>query len=194
MKDLYERKRRAMVRRPAFGRTTAQASVRLGETLMCEVEEGPWRTRVDQSLDEGGTGSAPHAGQTMRASIVACLAMGYRVWGARLGVAIDGVQVDVVCESDARGQLGIEGVAVGWQRIVVDVCIASRAPEADVRRVVATADRLSPMLANLSSTIERVHHLRIIDPGNPKGVPDPPAMLRGEQSSPAPHANHPEEA
>jgi uncharacterized OsmC-like protein len=164
MKDLYERKRRALIRRPSFGRTTAQARVRLGETLLCEVEEGPWRTRVDQSLDEGGTDSAPHPGQTMRASIVACLAMGYRTWGARLGVAIDGVEVDVVCESDARGQLGIEGVAVGWQRIIVDVCITSAAPEADVRRVVATADRLSPMLANLSPAIDRVHHLRVINP------------------------------
>jgi len=100
----------------------------------------------------------------MRASLVACLAIGYRMWGARLGVAIDAVDVDVVCESDARGQLGIDGVPVGWQRIVMDVSIASRAPEADVRRVVETADRLSPMLANLSPAIERVHHLRIVHP------------------------------
>ena len=99
----------------------------------------------------------------MRASIVACLAMGYRMWGARLGVAIDDVEVDVLCETDARGQLGIADVPVGWQRIVVDVRIASRASEADVRRVVETADRLSPMLANLSPAIERVHHLRIVD-------------------------------
>jgi len=153
-----------MLRRPAFGRTAAQARVRLGDTLLCEVEEGDWRTRIDQSVEEGGTGSAPHAGQMMRASIVACLAMGYRMWGARLGVEIDDVEVDVLCELDARGQLGIEGVPVGWQRIVVDICIGSRASDADVRRVVETADRCSPMLANLSPTIERVQHLRIVHP------------------------------
>lgn len=163
LRDLYERKRRAMLRRPSFGRTAARARVRMGDGLLCDVEEGDWRTRVDQSPEEGGTGSAPHAGQVMRASIVACLAMGYRLWGARLGVPIDDVEVDVLCESDARGQLGIDGVAVGWQRIVVDVCIGSRASETDVRRVVATADRLSPMLANLSPGIERVHHLRIAE-------------------------------
>jgi uncharacterized OsmC-like protein len=164
LKDLYERKRRAMERRPAFGRSTGQARVRMGETMLCLVEEGVWRTRVDQSEEEGGTASAPHSGQLMRASIVACLAMGYRLWGARLGVPIDDVEVDVLCELDARGQLGIDGVPVGWQRIVVDVCIGSPAPEADVRRVVATADRLSPMLANLSATIERIHHLRVVHP------------------------------
>ena len=163
LRDLYERKRRAMVRRPSFGRTATRARVLMGGGLLCNVEEGAWQTRVDQPADEGGTGSAPHAGQIMRASIVACLAMGYRLWGARLGVAIDDVEVDVLCESDARGQLGIEGVPVGWQRIVVDVRIGSRAPEAEVRRVVATADRLSPMLANLSADIERVHHLHIVE-------------------------------
>jgi uncharacterized OsmC-like protein len=164
LKDLYERKRRAMLRRPSFGRTTMQARVRLVDGFACEVEEGAWRTRVDQTPDEGGTGSAPHPGQMMRASIVACLAMGYRLWGARLDVAIDDVDVDVVCESDARGQLGIEDVPIGWQRIIVDVRIASRAPDQDVRRVVETADRLSPLLANLSPEIQRVHHLRVVHP------------------------------
>ena len=150
-----------MIRRPSFGHTTAQARVRLDDGIRCDVEEGPWRTRIDQSVEEGGTGSAPHPGQMMRASIVACLAMSYRQWGARLDVAVEGIDVDVLCESDARGQLGIEGVTIGWQRIVVDVRITSSAPEADVRRVVETADRLSPMLANLSPAIERVHRLRV---------------------------------
>jgi uncharacterized OsmC-like protein len=164
LKDLYERKRRALERRPSFALVNAQARVRLGESLLCEVEEGGWRTRIDQSAEEGGTESAPHPGQMMRASVAACLAMGYRTWGARLDVAIDGVEVDVLCQSDARGQLGIAGVAIGWQRMVVAVRVTSRAPEADVRRVVETANRLSPLLANLSPAIERVHRLRLVRP------------------------------
>ena len=63
-----------------------------------------------------------------------------------------------------RGQLGIADVPIGWHRIMVDVCITSAAPEADVRRVVETADRLSPLLANLSPAIERVHRVRIVHP------------------------------
>jgi len=152
-----------MLKRPSFARATGQAHTRLGETLTCDVEEASWRTRIDQSADDGGTGSAPPPAQMMRASLVACLAMGYRMWGARLDVAIDQVEIEVVCESDARGQLGFEDVTVGWTRIVVDVCITSAAPEADVRQVVATADRFSPMLANLSPAIERVHRLRVVD-------------------------------
>jgi len=164
LKALYERKRRALLRRPSFGRTQAQAHVRLAEGLLCEVEEQAWRTRVDQSVEEGGSESAPQPWQMMRASIAASLAMGYRQWSARLDVAIDAVEVDVICESDTRGQLGIEGVAVGWQRMVVVVLIDSDAPEADVRRVIETADRLNPLLANLSPAIARVHHLRLVRP------------------------------
>lgn len=163
LKDLYERKRRVMLRRPGFGRSSGQARARLTADLCCDVEEGSWRTRVDQTLDEGGTGTAPHPGQMMRAALTACVAMGYRMWGARLDVPIDEVEVEVVCESDARGQLGFEDVTVGWKRITIDVRITSDASEADVRRVVATADRFSPMLANLSPAIERVHRLCVIE-------------------------------
>jgi uncharacterized OsmC-like protein len=166
LKDLYERKRRAMERRPSFARVAAAARVRLTGDLCCDVEEAGWVTRVDQSPEEGGTGSAPHPGQVIRAGLTACLAMGYRNWGARLDVAIDDVEVEVMCESDARGQMGVAGVAVGWQRIVVDVRIVSAASEAEVRRVVETADRLSPMLAILSPAIERVHRLRVTAPAN----------------------------
>ena len=98
----------------------------------------------------------------VRAGLGASLAIGYRLWGARLGVDVDAVEIDVVCESDTRGQLGIaEGVRAGWQRILIDVRIRSSAAEAEVRQVVETADRLSPMLANLSPEIARVHRLTV---------------------------------
>ena len=164
LKDLFERKRRAILKRPSFAHATGQARLRLRDGLRCEVEEGEWRTPIDQAVDAGGTGSAPHPAQVMRAAIVACLAMGYRQWGARLGVALDGIEIDACCETDVRGQLGIADVPIGWHRIIVDVCITSADPEADVRRVVETADRLSPLLANLSPAIERVHRVRIVRP------------------------------
>jgi len=89
--------------------------------------------------------------------------MGYRTWGARLDTAIDAVDVEVTCEYDARGQMGVApDVAIGWQRMTFVVQITSSAPEAAVRQVVEIADRLSPMLANLSTQIERVHSLVVL--------------------------------
>jgi hypothetical protein len=91
--------------------------------------------------------------------------MGYRLWGARLGVAIDSVTVELTCEYDARGQLGVsDDVAVGWLHARFDVTITSAAPEDDVRRVVATADARNPMLANLAATVRRTHDLTVVQP------------------------------
>ena len=162
LKELYTRQASAMTRRPAFGRASGHARVRLGAGLACVVEQDGSVLLSDQPASEGGLDTGPHPGQLMRASLGACLAMGYRMWGARLDVAIDGVDVDLVCTYDARGQMGLsDGVAIGWERITINVTITSDAPADAVRRVVETADRLSPMLANLSPRIERAHHLTI---------------------------------
>lgn len=165
IKELYSRKASAMTRRPVFARGHGQARIRLGEGLACDVEHEDRFVRVDQPASEGGAGTGPHPGQLMRASLGACLAMGYRMWGARLDVAIDGVEVEMTCEYDARGQMGLSpDIAIGWEQVRFDVKITSAEPEEAVQRVVETADRLSPMLANLSSSVRRVHLLTIVRP------------------------------
>jgi uncharacterized OsmC-like protein len=157
--DLYERRRRALLRRPSLARSSEEAQIRLRDAT-CEVAQGERHLAED-----GGAGRLPHPGELMRASVGTSLALGCRVWAARLGVAIAAVEVDVLCEHDSRGELGLDDdVAVGWQRILFDVRVISDAADDDVRRVVELADRRSPMLANLSPAIERVHRLTIARP------------------------------
>lgn len=160
--QLFEQRTRTLKRHPSLGKTCVQASVKLVSTLACESRGGHRVTRVDLPVEEGGTETGPTPGDLMRASLGACMAMGYRQWGARLGVDIRSVEVEVTCELDARGQLGIsEEVPVGWERLLLDIRITTTASAADVRRVVEIADRLSPMLSNLSPAIERAHALTI---------------------------------
>jgi uncharacterized OsmC-like protein len=169
IKALYDRAASAMSRRSGFGRGSGHARIRLGDGLLCDVDLEDRTARVDQPESAGGSGSAPYPGQLMRASLGACLAMGYRVWGARKDVPIDAVEVEITCEYDERGQMGLSSeVPVGWQRILFDVVVTSPAPEAAVRAVVETADRLSPMLANLASSIDRFHRLTIVPSGKPR--------------------------
>jgi uncharacterized OsmC-like protein len=163
LKALFERKARAIARRPAFARSVGQARIHLGNGLACDVEHEDRKLLVDQPASEGGGGAGPPPDDLMRASIGASLAMGYRLWGARLGVAIDAVDVEMTCEYDLRGQLGVaDDVTAGWQSVRFDVTIASAAPEEDVRHVVDRANRLSPMLANLALGVRRVHRLSIV--------------------------------
>ncbi|HEY8925160.1 MAG TPA: OsmC family protein [Polyangia bacterium] len=163
LKAMFERRVRAMVRRPAFGHGTGQARIRLGDGLACDVEHPERQLVADQPAAEGGAGRGHPPDELMRASIGASLAMGYRLWGARLGIRIDSIEVEMTCEYDERGQLGVaDDVSPGWQSVRFDVTIASDAAEDEIRRVVDTADRLSPMLANLAPRVRRIHHLAIL--------------------------------
>lgn len=167
LRDLYERMRRAIARRPAFAQGSDRARVRIFADLRCEISDGRWCTFVDQERDHGGAGVDPDPAQLMRASLGGSLAMGYRLWGARLSVDVREVGVEVVCDFDLRGQMGMShDVPVAWQRVVFDVQIVSAASEADVRRVVDTSDRLNPMLACLSPAIPRLHRLQVFRPGS----------------------------
>jgi uncharacterized OsmC-like protein len=164
IRALLERRASAMARRPDLARHDGHSRVSMGGGFVCEVEHEDRRGVVDQPAAFGG-GAGPDPEQLMRASLAASLAMGYRLWGARLGVAIDAVTVEVACHSDARGQLGVsDQVAVGWLHVRFDVTITSAAPADDVRRVVATADARSPMLANLSAAVRRTHGLTLVPP------------------------------
>ena len=161
LRALHERKASVMTRRPGFARGSGHTRVRMEAGYVCDVEHEDRSMRADQPASEGGGGTGPHPGQLMRASLAACLAMGYRTWGARLRTAIEAVEVEITCDYDARGQMGLDDVAIGWQRILFVVRIDSSAGETAVRQVVETADRLSPMLANLSPAIERRHTLTV---------------------------------
>lgn len=81
LKDLYDRQSRAMTRRPAFARGSGYACVHMGNGLACDVHHADHLSRVDQPESEGGTGTAPHPGQLMRASIGGRTSV--CVWGRR---------------------------------------------------------------------------------------------------------------
>jgi len=172
LKALFDRKARAISRRPALGRGMAQTRIRLHDGLACDVEHRDRTLRVDEAVSEGGDGAGPRPDELMRASIGASLAMGYRQWGARLGVPIDAATVEMTCEFDLRGQLGVAAeVTAGWLSVRFDVTIASAAPEAAVRHLVETSDRHSPMLANLAPSVRRIHHLRVETRATERTVP-----------------------
>ncbi len=166
LRDLYQRKASAMTRRPVFAEGSGHARARLGDGMICDVDHGTRRMQVDLPAEEGGTATAPHPGELMRASLGGCLAFGYRLWGARLDVSIASVEIDITCTYDTRGQMGVsDDVPVGWQTLNISVTIVSDAPEAEVRRVVQTADRMSPMLANISADVKRSHRLTVLTEG-----------------------------
>ena len=162
----YRRRVAELRERPEFGRSRGSARVELAYGLACNVDLGDRSLRVDLPPGEGGSGSGPHPGQLMRASLSACLVMGYRLWAARLGVPLDDVAVELCCEFDERGQLGVDPeTSIGWQRIRWTTTVWSAASDAELERLVQTTHRYSPMLANLAPSLAREFELHVVRAG-----------------------------
>jgi uncharacterized OsmC-like protein len=143
IKTAFERNGRAIELRPAVGQKTAVTKVRVVQGVHCEAEEGRWKVVADASEKSGGTAMGPDPGLLVRSALGTCLAMGYVIWAAHLGVPLRDVEVEIHADFDARGQHGVAGIPAGYSEIRYLVRIVSDAPEADIQRVVESADRAS---------------------------------------------------
>lgn len=144
IRSRLERNARAVSLRPSVGQGTAVTRIRLVDGLRCEVEEGPWTLTVDMAEKSGGTNAGPNPGTYGRASLGSCLAIGYAMWAARLGVPLAKLEVEIQADYDVRGELAVsDEVSPGYSEVRYVVTVESDAPEAEVRRVLDTADRYS---------------------------------------------------
>jgi uncharacterized OsmC-like protein len=144
----------AVSRDPKAGQGTAVTTIRLRGGLACDVEEGPWRFTVGMAEKFGGTNAGPNPGVYGRAAFGSCIAIGYGIWAARLGVPVDSLEVEVQADYDARGELAVEPtVPPGYLAMRYVVRVASPAPESEVLRLLDTADRFSSWRDDLSRAV-----------------------------------------
>jgi uncharacterized OsmC-like protein len=94
----------------------------------------------------GGTASAPTPGVYGRAALGSCLAIGYMMYAAKLGVPIDSLEVEVHAEYDDGAIFGVSDAPSGYTEVRYVVTVGSSAPEADVLRVLDEGDAHSPYL------------------------------------------------
>jgi uncharacterized OsmC-like protein len=145
IREALERSAKAVALRPAIGQKTGRTMVRLKPGLECEVTDGPWTLTVGMGPASGGTNAGPGPGTLGRGALGSCLAIGYAMWAARLGVEIEALEVEVQADYDTRGELGVsDEIPPGYTQIRYVVTVTSHAPEEEVRRVVDTADKYSP--------------------------------------------------
>lgn len=144
IREALERNDKAVTLRPSAGKGTAVTHARLAPGLEVQIEEGPWKFVVGMTEKYGGTGAGPNPGVFGRAALGSCLAIGYGMWAARLGVPIESLEVEVQADYDVRGELGVDdSISPGYPEIRYIVTVDSPAPEADVLRMLDMADRYS---------------------------------------------------
>jgi uncharacterized OsmC-like protein len=151
--------------KPSLGQNTARTLVRLRPGLECEVTEGPWTLTVAMSEKSGGTNAGPNPGVLGRGALGSCLALGYAMWAARLGIALDSLEVQVEADYDSRGELGVsDDVPPGYTQVRYVVTVASPATDAEIRNLLDTADRYSPYRDVFARAHDVRRDLRIVRP------------------------------
>ena len=162
IRTALERVVKAVSIRASVGQGTAVTRVQLGAGLTAQVEEGPWSFAVGMSEKYGGAGDAPNPGVYGRGALGACLAIGYRMWSARMGVPIDSLIIEVHATYDVRGELGVrDDVPPGYTHIRYVVHIRSSASETEVMRLLDTADRYSSWRDDLARSVPMEREVRV---------------------------------
>ena len=146
IKAAFERNVETLTSQPSLGRSTGSSKVRIRSGLVCDIEEGRWRLAADMPEGAGGTASAPTPGVYGRAALGSCLAMGYTMYAAKLGVPIDALEIELFADYDDGALFGVGDSAPGYAEIRYVVTIESSASEADVLRVLDEGDAHSPYL------------------------------------------------
>ena len=164
IRSTFERNAKAMAMRPSVGRGTARTKVTVRDGLTCDVEDGPWKLAVDMSAKSGGDGRAPDPGVYGRTALGSCLAIGYVLWGSKLGVTFSRVEVEVQADYDSGGYHGVADTPPGYSQVRAVVSVETDASEADVLKVLDEADAHSPYHDVFTRAIDVRRDVRIAQP------------------------------
>ena len=165
IREALERNVKAVSLRPGVAKGTAKTKAVLHAGLDCTVTEGPYELKVSMSEKYGGHGDGPNPGVLGRGALASCLAIGYGMWAARLGVSCDAIEVEVQAPYDVRGELGVaEDVRPGYVEIRYVVTVTSASSEEDVLRVLDTADRRSSYRDIFANGMPLTREVRITAP------------------------------
>jgi hypothetical protein len=85
------------------------------------------------------------------------------MWAARLEIPIRSLTVEVRARYDVRGELGVDdSIRPGYADIVCVVTVDTDASDADVHRVLDTADRHSSWLDDLRNPVPVSREVHIV--------------------------------
>lgn len=157
-----ERNVKAVTIRPSVGQGTAVTRATLRDGLACDIQEGPWKLVAGMTEKYGGANDGPNPGVYGRAALASCLAIGYAMWAARLGVKVDSLEIEVQADYDVRGELGVsDEVRPGYTQIRYIVTVSSPASREEIDRWLDTADRYSSWRDNIANAVPVVSERRV---------------------------------
>ncbi|MDZ7758136.1 OsmC family protein [Rhodohalobacter sp.] len=162
LKNSFKRVKKLLTIKPEKGQYTTTTKVRVRNGTTCEIEHKHWTFTADVGEMEGGNDAGPGPSVLQRGALGSCLAIGYAKWAAYLDVPIDGIEVDVEADVDARGAYGLDGIEPGYQGLRYKVYIDSPASEEEIMNVIEQADSHSPVLMDFKQPVEVEREVNLV--------------------------------
>lgn len=124
----------ALTASPEAGTITPKVTTQheRGTATTVKVQAGPHNFVIDEPETLGGANTGANPVEHLLASLATCQVITYQVWAAKLGIAIDTIEVDAQGDLDVRGFFGVDdSVSAGFSTITTAVRITG--PESTER-------------------------------------------------------------
>ena len=119
---------------------------------------------IDEPVSFGGNGAAPNPAEVMMGGVGASIEVTLRCWADMLGIPVDGVSVELSGALDSRGFFDIDpDVRAGFPEIRVNIRVKSKAPQADLDRLLAIVNRSCPVLETVRNPVNMPVSLTRVD-------------------------------
>ena len=112
----------------------------------------PFKVEGDHPAELLGTDSGPTSVELLLAALGHCLASGWSVYGASMGIPIDSLRIEVDGDIDLQGMLGLPEpgmIQPGFQKIHAAYYVTSSVPREQLEQLAKMSEDLSPTLHSL---------------------------------------------
>jgi uncharacterized OsmC-like protein len=118
------------------------------------MEHGSFSWRTDMPVPLGGTNEAPSPTALLLSALAGCAVVFIRdTLAPQLGVIVDAIEATAQCETDARGLLGMNGIAPDVRNVGLSITIRSPEDEHAVRRVYQAWQERCPVYLALTKAL-----------------------------------------
>ena len=115
------------------------------------LEAGPFSWRADLPQPLGGTNAAPSPTAMLLGALAGCAVVFIKdTLAPQLGVRVDAVEATAQADADARGLLGMDGIAPDLRDVRLDIRLTSPDGEEAVRRLCAVWEERCPVYLALT--------------------------------------------
>ncbi len=135
-------------------RPSVRTSLVQGTTTRVSAGAGSHTFTIDEPASLGGDDAGANPVEHLLAALGSCQVISYQVWAAKLGIAVDSIDIDVTGDLDVRGFFGLdESVRPGFNSVQVAAHIAGPETRERYEELTKVVERYCPVLDVLTAGV-----------------------------------------